>query len=292
MTEPSTKEKRDPASDGKTKRKSDRFKGRVSIDPDGADFQPAATGTKLEPSKAPAVSFQPPATNEPVITGVVVERPELPEPHEPLSDGDLTDREREELTVCEEAIGAAEKSFITRGRALHVIRDGRHYRKTHGTFDEYLETWDMTRQDASRDILTYRLGERLSQICDKINRDQMLKLVPIADQHGDDAAELVYRTVMDARGGKASAAAIKGAAEVVPEQWDAETAVTRVRAFLAGEAKPAIPAPAPVDPGGQVEKFWATIRRIKVDRLRAADPSVRKELAMELRALADQLAAE
>lgn len=255
------------------------------------DTTPPRSEAADPPGPVPAATFQPPAPAEPVLSGKVVERPALPEPHDPLGDGELTDREREELEMCEAAIRDAQKSFITRGRGMHVIRDGRLYR-TYGytNFDDYLrDHWDTTRQEVSRDILAYPLGERLSQICDKINRDQVLKLKPVADRYGDDAAVTVYKTVAEAKGGKATAALLRGAVGAVPEDgWNERQAVERIRAYLEGEFRPAISAP---NPGEQVEKLLATISRIKVDRLRTADPATRQEVAAKLRELAERLEA-
>jgi hypothetical protein len=116
--------------------------------------------------------------------------------------------------------------------------------------------------------------------------------MPVADAHGKDAAVTVYRTVAEADGVKVTAAVIKGAVAVLPEdgEFDADRAVAQIRAYLAGKVQP--PAAAPADPGEQVERVRATIRRIKVDRLRAVGVEARRELAGEPRALADELAAD
>lgn len=246
------------------------------------------------PAAVPEVTFQAPEPTTPVLTGVVVDRPALPEPHDPLGDGELTDLERKELEVCEAAIRDAQKSFIARGRALHVIRDGRLYRQTHRTFDDFLVDWDMDRKDASRDILTYRLGERLSQICDKINRDQVLKLKPIEDRFGEAAAVTVYETVAEVKDGKVTAALLRGAVDVLPEdEWDEKQAVERIRAYLAGEL-------APGHPSAEVERFTVNLNRVRTalrkiaapDVVRAVaqeNPAAVKEFAEELRRLADEM---
>lgn len=255
----------------------------------------------------PAATFQAPApattAGAPLVGVVVKDPPTLPEPHEPLSDGaKLTDREREELAACEEAIRQAQRSFITSGRALAVIRDGRHYKETHRTFDEYLESWDISRQEASRRILAYPLGEKLSRIRDKINLDQVLKLLPVADRHGDAAAELILKTVADARGGRVTAAALKAAAEVVPEEWDPDVATARVRARLAGELVPGLGVTPEARTGGEntaetfvdaVGKAWGAIQRaVREDVVRAAaaeNPGYVRKVAADLRGLADEL---
>src|SRR5258708_34156409 len=88
--------------------------------------------------------FRRPVEPEPEVSGV-------PAPRAPLSDGiDLLDREREDLAACEAAIDTLRLAFWAAGKALQVIRDGRLYRGTHPTFEDYSQDrWEMTRQQAS-----------------------------------------------------------------------------------------------------------------------------------------------
>lgn len=55
------------------------------------------------------------------------------------------------LAECEEAIERGVRSYIEAGEALRTIRDGRLYRETHGTFEDYCrERWGWNRDRAHK----------------------------------------------------------------------------------------------------------------------------------------------
>lgn len=230
----------------------------------------------------PAAVFRPPAA--PV---------ELPEPREASGDSPaLSGTERQDLATCEAAIDTLRTAFAAAGKALQVIRAGKLYRETHATFEGYLaDRWEMSTSQAYRLIEVWPLAERLSPMGDKLNERQVRELLPFAGWRGFDAAELVYRTIVETDGVKVTAGVIKGAVSVLPEdaEFDREQAVAQIRAYLAGELQPATPAV--VDPGVQVERFRAGLRRFKVEQVRAAGPEAVRELAGELRELAERLEA-
>lgn len=62
---------------------------------------------------------------------------------------DLTELEQNTLQVCEEIIERNLKAFIETGDALLAIRDGRLYRATHNTFEDYcLNKWGLKQSRA------------------------------------------------------------------------------------------------------------------------------------------------
>lgn len=219
----------------------------------------------------------------------------VPAPYEPADESPaLTGKDRSHLAACEAAIDTLRAAFWAAGKALQVIRDARLYREAHSSFEEYCqERWDMTRQQASRLILAWPLAERLSPIGDKINEGQVRELLPLAEQHGQDAAVTVYRTIAEADGVKVTAAVIKGAVAVLPEDgdFDAEEAVAQIRAYLAGELAP--PAAVAASPEQRAKEVGDRIRRLVNPKLiRAVSQPARKELAAELRALVEELEKE
>ena len=232
---------------------------------------------------APEATFQPPAAppavRRPMLSEVDHDTPQL---HEV---------EREELANCEKAIDTLRTAFWVAGQALRTVRAARLYRETHSTFEEYVaDRWEMSRPQAYRLMDAAPLAERLSPIGDtRLNEAQVRELMPVAAARGNDAAEVVYRTIVEADGVKVTAGVIRGAVRVLPEDgaFDQDEAVARIRAYLAGEVQP--PAAEPLDPGERVERFRAGLRRIKVDEVRAAGPEAVRELAGELRALADAM---
>jgi hypothetical protein len=252
-------------------------------------FDPFADTTAPRSDAAdPTNSTQPPAAFQPPIDGSTL--PAVPEPY--AAEGTsptLSGQERADLAACETAINTFRIAFWAAGKALQTIRDADLYRETHTTFEAYVEQrWDMSRPQAYRLIDAWQIAERLSPIGDtKPNLAQVSKLVPVAKQHGQDAAVTVYKTVADASP-KVTAAVIEGAVAVLPEDhFDENEAVEQIRAYLEGDLQPAAPA---VDPGEQLRQVRTRLQRmIKPEMIRAAGPAAAKELAGELRALADQL---
>ena len=220
----------------------------------------------------------------------------LPQPQPSQAEGPLNEREREHLAVCEAAIDHLRRSFIAAGQALQVIRDGRLYRETHTTFEDYCQDrWEMTRQQASRLIQAWPLGARLSPMGDKINERQVRALLPIEAQHGQDAAVTVYSTVAQHDGVRVTADLLDQAVKVLPETWDEAEVIARIRAFLAGELTPALPAPARAVEtfAGRARQLQTLLHRVIADDVlqaaAAEDPDQVRQLAAELRAAADRL---
>ncbi|MGV9779480.1 hypothetical protein, partial [Streptosporangium sp. NPDC003464] len=92
-------------------------------------------------------------------------------------------------------VHATASSGARPGKALQVIRDGRLYRATHPTFEEYtIDRWEMSRTQADRLIRAWPLAERLAPIGVKIiNESQVRELIPLANRHGEEAATTVYQ---------------------------------------------------------------------------------------------------
>lgn len=203
---------------------------------------------------------------------------------------ELHEVERHHLEISEQAIESLRTAFAAAGEGLAVIRSARLYRGTHGSFEEYCQDrWELTRRQVDRLIAAAPLAQKLRPIGLAVNEGQVRELLPVADQHGQDAAVTVYRTIAEADGVKVTAAVIKGAVRVLPDAWDEDAAVARVRAYLAGEVAPVAP---PVDPWVRVERFRTSLRRFRPEEFQGVDAAARRELATELRALADQMEAD
>lgn len=252
-----------------------------------AEWKPAEREKQKPAGPAPEATFQPPVPDSILEPTAVLEA--LPDPDEPASDSPtLDERERREFARCEAAIRNLNVAFWQAGRALEAIFRRRYYRETHPTFVAYLETWGMGKSQAYRLMESWRLAERVSLIGDT-NLGQVQELVPLAKRHGLDAAVTVYRTVAETPGVKVTAKKLAGAVAVLPEdQWDEDEAVQRIRAYLAGELEPAT-APEP-DPEERVQQVRVRLRKlVRPDIVRAAGPAAVKEVADELRRLADEV---
>lgn len=141
----------------------------------------------------------------------------VPAPYAGQHEGELTEQERVDLATCEVALDNLRMAFWAAGKALQTIRDARLYRDSHPTFEAYLaDRWDMSHAQAYRLIEGWPLAERLSAMGDKLNERQVRALLPIADQHGPDAAVTVYRTITETDGIRVTAAVILGAVAALP----------------------------------------------------------------------------
>lgn len=173
--------------------------------------------------------------------------PDLPEPYESDATGPLSRKERDLLGRCESAIETAAKAFIVGGQALEVVIKGRLWREEHDSPEEYLASrWNMSVPHAYRWINAWRLGRRLYPIGEKINEAQVRELLPLAKlygkTHAEDAAVVVYETVVKTDGAQVTAATLHDVVAVLPDgQWDPDRTAERIRAYLAGDYSPAVP---------------------------------------------------
>ncbi|NAS27459.1 hypothetical protein GT755_38060 [Herbidospora sp. NEAU-GS84] len=221
----------------------------------------------------------------------------IPEPYEGGETGELDDNERADLAVCEQAVDALRRAFWAAGKALDVIRRARLYRQEYATFEDYVsDRWDMQTSQAYRLIEAWPLAERLamSPMGDKINERQIRALLPMASEHGQDAAELVYATLAETDGVKVTAALLHDVVSALkPGPFDQQAVISQINAFLDGNNLG--PDAAPVPP----VQLWRTESRrarTAIGRLRlhteaiaAADPDDARALAAELRAMAAEV---
>ncbi|NUW46991.1 hypothetical protein [Nonomuraea rhodomycinica] len=241
------------------------------------------------PEGAPAT---PPAAAEFVGPG------HLPTPYEATTDdGPLSEVEREHLALCEAALENLRVAYWAAGKALQVVRDGRLYREDYATFDDYTEDrWEMGRRHADRLIEAWPLAEKLATAGIKANESQVRELLPLASEHGQDAALLVGQTVAESvavvEGVRMTAAILKGAVAVIPPgPFDAEQAIAQIRAYLQGEQQPA-----PARTADRWEKTTAAVLAIQeparmrrfVDEARQR-PQEAQAFISQMRHLADLL---
>jgi len=202
-------------------------------------------------------------------------------------EGPLSTGEQTQLSACESSIGTLRIAFWAAGRALQIVRDGRLYRSAYASFDDYVEQrWDMQRSYAHKLIRAWPLAARLHPMAPGINEGQIRELLPVAAEHGEDAAVTVYATLA---GGdvKITAGKLREAVAMLPGEFDTERAVQRLQAWLRGEL-----ADDPVEPPADLfstaeSRLTALTRRIV--RGSGGDPAAAREFAAKLRGLAEQI---
>ncbi|WP_280382471.1 hypothetical protein [Nocardia wallacei] len=202
-------------------------------------------------------------------------------------DGPLSDGEQAQLSACENSIGTLRLAFWAAGRALQIVRDGRLYRSGYATFDDYVEQrWDMQRSYAHKLIRAWPLADKLHPLAPGINEGQIRELLPVAASHGEQAAVTVYATLA-AEDVKITAGKLREAVAVLPEHFDSEQAVQRLRAWARGEVSEERAEP-PVDLFSTVESRLAALTR-RVVKGSTGDPDAAREFAAKLRTMAAEI---
>jgi hypothetical protein len=246
------------------------------------------------PGLAAVPGPEPQATALPaVITAAAV-----PEPHSPTGHGQLSPAEESDLATCEAAVDNLRVAFWAAGKALATVQAARLYRGTYDTFEDYVEQrWEMSRAQAYRLISAWPLAERLSPIGDKLNEGQVRELLQVADQHGPDAAAVVYQTVADSE--RVTAARLREVVAILPRDYfDTDEAVRQIKDYLNGDGTvPLHPAADPVRlfsvQAGKMDRMISRLEQVAdadvLEAARAADPELVSRTAARMRALADQL---
>ncbi|MEV5838943.1 hypothetical protein [Nocardia sp. NPDC052112] len=238
---------------------------------------------------APKTDMNAPMTdaNVPVADANVLTMP-LPAPNETTPNGPLDDRERAQLTACESSIDGLRVAFWAAGRALQIVRDGRLYRDRHASFDDYVEQrWDMQRSYAHKLIRAWPLAAKLHPVAPTINEGQVRELLPVAAQHGEDAAVTVYTTIAGADDVKVTAGKLREAVALLPEQFDKAEVVELLQAWLRGDLRNESNERA-VDLFAAVESRFAALTR-RIVKGSNNDPAAAREFAAKLRILAEQI---
>ncbi|MEV4237361.1 MULTISPECIES: hypothetical protein [unclassified Nocardia] len=212
----------------------------------------------------------------------------LPAPNETAPDEPLDEREQAQLTACESSIDGLRVAFWSAGRALQIVRDGRLYRDRHASFDEYVEQrWDMQRSYAHKLIRAWPLAAKLHPVAPAINEGQVRELLPVAAQHGEDAAVTVYTTIAGADDVKVTAGKLREAVALLPERFDKDEVVELLQAWLRGDLRHRSNERA-VDLFAAVESRFAALTR-RVVKGSNNDPAAAREFAAKLRTLAEQI---
>ncbi|MHA4819477.1 hypothetical protein ACXZ65_34570 [Streptomyces aculeolatus] len=180
-------------------------------------------------------------------------------PPRPIADTPVLIGEEEEVFQrCEAAVETLKFAFWAAGKGLQVIRDGRLYRATHGTFDDYVQDrWGMTRAQANKLIRMWPIAEALfeSQVQEsndlartrakRLSQSVVWELVPVAERYDVDAAQHLYSTTVEASGGEVTAAVLKGAVAALPKEKSFDTTAAAVAVQRAVEQMQTAKRPAP-----------------------------------------------
>lgn len=120
----------------------------------------------------------------------------------------LSPVETAKLENLESIIDGGLKSFVEVGRALLEIRDGRLYRTTHMTFEDYCqERWDMTRQHANHLVAAAVVVDNLETTVSKPENERQVR--PLTRLPEDERASAWKEAVASAPNGKPTAAIVE-----------------------------------------------------------------------------------
>lgn len=126
--------------------------------------------------------------------------------------------ETTELARCELLIERGLSTFVEVGEALLRIRDGRLYRETHRTFEDYCrERWDLKRQRAYELMQASEIVGVLSEISDTVplpaRESHAAELAPLRDE--PDELREAWSEAVERHGERPTAAEVR---EVVDEK--------------------------------------------------------------------------
>lgn len=126
----------------------------------------------------------------------------------------LTTSEATDLRSHEQVIERGLGTFVEVGNALLAIRDGRLYRETHGTFEDYCrERWGMSKTHANRLIEAAEVSENVTPIGVIPTSESQAR--PLARLEPPQQQEAWRRAVESAPNGKPTARHVEEAAEAV-----------------------------------------------------------------------------
>lgn len=127
----------------------------------------------------------------------------------------LTAPEAGELAECEAIVERGIETFLEVGTALLKIRDGRLYRQTFGTFEDYCRVrWGMSRIHAHRMIEAAQVAENVLPIGNTPPSSES-QLRPLVRLEPEQQREAYKRAVDLAPNGKPTARQVEEAAEAV-----------------------------------------------------------------------------
>lgn len=226
------------------------------------ESDPADTRTVEEIAAAAAEVPPPrsgePATQDPSEKGIVsfeqltpaAIAQALPDLHEPRSDSLVLEvDERAELDRYETLLRFADGLFWVEGRSFEGIRIAELHREKYTSFDAYcLDVWGKSARRVNQLREVWRLGEFLSTEAGKnfpalaINESQTRALLPLAKEHGNEAAAFVLQTLA---GGdrKVTAMFLKGALNALPRgRFDRDEVAQLLNDYLRADIRVIPPA--------------------------------------------------
>jgi hypothetical protein len=143
--------------------------------------QPADRQAAIRPTARPA--------------DLVITSDMIPVPVQVEATGQLTADEIDSLGTCERAVENLGTATWLAGKALQTIRDGKLYRHSHRTFEDYItERWEISERNAYLMIEEWPLAERLNQSLGKpATASHTRALLPVGERFGLNAATEMYQ---------------------------------------------------------------------------------------------------
>ncbi|MFI9186808.1 hypothetical protein ACIGXG_31835 [Streptomyces goshikiensis] len=195
----------------------------------------------------------------------------------------LIAQEQDMLLKCESAIENLSLAFFAAGKALQVMRDAKLYRNQFDTFEEYTqERWDITPQYAGKLIRTWRVAEALHTakpgggletiVSKKLRYGQAWELVPLAEEHGVQAATYLYLALIKVMGTRVTAADVEGAVAALPREAAGHKAKTEdaVLQYLSSLEAQGAPSAAATDAAKAVKALAKAARTFDATTVQAA----------------------
>lgn len=186
----------------------------------------------------------------------------IPDPVEPVGDGDLTPEEQERFALCNQGIELHDTAWFMLGKSLDTIATGKLFRRTRHKLEperlyKTIEEWAEVEKGisvsrCSQLRASWEIGEVLKARGYDSNPGQIRELVPVKNAYGLNASVAVYVLVADTVGAdKVTADRLKQTVKLLPgdlqvqDDDDPEVLAKTIQGVLLGTA---LPAPAPAVP--------------------------------------------
>ncbi|MFK0159083.1 hypothetical protein ACIQVK_44315 [Streptomyces sp. NPDC090493] len=181
----------------------------------------------------------------------------VPDPVEPVGEGELTGEERKRYQDCVKAIDLANQAWFIQGKALDTVAVGRLFRDTPHKLEphrnyETIEEWAPLEKGisvggCSKLRAAWPIGEVLAARGFDANPGQVREIVPVRNAFNLNAAIAVYVLVADSWGAdKVTAERLRNTVKMLPgdlkldEDEDVDALAKTIKGVLVEELQPAV----------------------------------------------------
>jgi len=120
----------------------------------------------------------------------------IPAPYQPVSDGELTDKEKQDLQTCKAGVDNLRTAFWIAGKSLETMSKAQLHREENPNFAEWVwDNWEISESNLHRLMDEWRVGEALANLGHKPAEYHVRKLTDVRNATNDKIAITIYDTI-------------------------------------------------------------------------------------------------